>query len=157
MNSNLFKTLILLLALILSSYLTCGQKKSTSNDTICVKYVFWSMPKYSHNCNSKYNKTNNLIGLVKSDFKSLFQNDTEEYKYLKKAERQLIIGNFAFAVPAGAMLGLALAGNFNKDTKTALIIGGSTLCLFDITIGISSFKNLKRAVQLRNSRIQNID
>ena len=154
MISKFLKTLTLILILFISSHITYGQENSISNDSICVKYVFWSSPKYSINCNSVYIRTNNnLTTFLKPDFKRLFLSDSEEYKYLKKAERKLIIGNFAFALPAGVMLGLALTGEFDGQTNTALIIGGSTLCILDISIGISSFKDLSKAVRLRNNRI----
>jgi hypothetical protein len=155
MISKILKTPILILILLISNQITYGQEKSISNDSLCVKYIFWSSPKYSVNCNSVYNRTNNnLTTFLKPDFKGLFLTDSEEYKYLKKAERKLVIGNFAFALPAGVMLGLALTGEFDRKTNTALVIGGSTLCILDISIGISSFKDLSKAVRLRNNRIK---
>ena len=149
------KTVILIMMLFFSNQIVHGQESAVLNDSICVKYIFWSSPKYSINCNSTYNRTNNnLTTFLKPEFKNLFLSDSEEYKYLKKAERKLVIGNFAFALPAGIMLGLALTGEFDRNTNTALVIGGSTLCILDISIGISSFKDLRKAVGLRNNRIK---
>lgn len=53
-------------------------------DSLEVKYIFWSPPKYSLN-NSEYKFAGSLfsIGNYKTEFTNTFDQDSEEYNYLR--------------------------------------------------------------------------
>ena len=133
-----------------------AQEYNSFRDTINLKYIFWSSPKYSIKSDLKFKNTNNnLTGSLKPDFKVLFKADADEYSYLKKSGNKFTIGNFAFAVPGAICLCLATTSGLDKKTRNSLIVGGSAFLIFDISIGISGYKDLKTAVNKRNKRILN--
>jgi hypothetical protein len=132
-----------------------AQETRFAKDTISIKYIFWSSPKYSLNNGSGFKNTNNnLTGRLKPDFKFLFDMSTEEYKFLKRSESKFTIGNFAFAVPGAICLCMATSSGLNRNTRNSLIIGGSALLVLDISIGINGFKDIKKATIRRNKRIR---
>lgn len=134
-----------------------GQESSPSRDTINLKYIFWSSPKYStYNAPKFKNTNNNITGSLKPDFKVLFNRDADEYIYLKKSRNKFTIGNFAFAVPGVICLCLATTSGIDKKTRNNLVVGGSAFLILDISIGINGFKDLKKAVNKRNKRILDI-
>ena len=128
------------------------------SDTLSVHYVFWSPAKYSLNNGEKEKVGSDLaFGFYRPDFKEIFQEGKESSKFMKKSERKKILGNFAFAAPAGVMLGLGLVdifgnGEFLSPTGKGICWGGGiALCIADISIGVSGFKDLKIASQKRNA------
>jgi hypothetical protein len=132
-----------------------AQETRLAKDTISIKYIFWSSPKYSLNSGMGFKNTNNnLTCRLKPNFKVLFDMNSEEYKYLKRSERKLTIGNFAFAVPGAVCLCIATSSGLNRNTRNSLIIGGSALLVLDISIGINGFKDIKKAAIKRNKRIR---
>ena len=140
--------------LMLIQYLS-AQDTSLNRDTIQLKYIFWSSPRYSLDKGQVFKNTNNnFTGTLKPDFKALFNRDSGEYHYLRKSGNNFTIGNFAFAVPGAICLCLATTSK-DKSTRNSLIIGGSTFLIIDISLGINGFKDLKKAVRIRNKRIIN--
>jgi len=128
------------------------------SDSLSVHYIFWSPAKYSLNNGEKEKVGSDFaFGFYRPDFKKMFQDGKESYKHMKKSERKKIIGNFAFAAPAGVMLGLGLVdifpnGNFLSPTGKGICWGGGiALCIADISIGVSGFKDLRIAVQKWNA------
>lgn len=144
---------LLALNFLISSSLF-SQDIRTIDDTIRVKYIFWSSPKYSLNNSLVYKNSNNLLtGAYKKDFKNLFDIKADEYLYIKKSETKYLVGNLGCGGAGGLCIGYALASN-NKNTKNTFIIAGSTLLIFDIVFGINAYRDLKSAVRTRNSRIK---
>jgi hypothetical protein len=127
-------------------------------DTLSIHYVFWSPAKYSLNSGEKEKVGFDFaFGFYRPDFKKIFEEGKESYKFMKKSERKKVLGNFAFAVPAGVMLGLGLVdilsnGNFLSPSGKGIVWGGGiALCVADISIGISCFKDLRIASQKWNA------
>ena len=86
----------------------------------------------------------------KSEFRSRFDEQAEEYTLVKRARKKFNIGNWLLGVPAGICFGIALA----KDSDTApYFIAGSLLAVGDIVIGISGYHDLSEAADLRNKRL----
>jgi hypothetical protein len=133
-----------------------SQDFRTLDDTIRVKYIFWSSPKYSLNNSLTYKNSNSLLtGAYKKEFKNLFDTKADEYLHIKKSENKYLIGNLGGGAGGGFCIGWALASN-NRDTKNTLLIAGSTLIVLDIVLGINAFEDLKKAVRKRNSRVKKI-
>ncbi len=130
-----------------------AQDTSVNRDTIQVKYVFWSSPRYVIGRDQLFKNTNNnFTGTLKPDFKALFHKDSDEYIILRKSANKITVGNFAFAVPGAICLCFATISK-DKTTRNSLILGGSAFLIVDISLGISGFKDLKNAARIRNKRI----
>ena len=126
-------------------------------DTLSIHYVLWAPTKYSLNNGDKKKVIADFaFGLYRPDFKRIFNEGKESYTLMKKSEYKRFLNNSVFAIPAGVMLGIGLAntsfhGNFLTPAGNRICWGGG-IAMFaaDILIGISSFKDLKLAVQKWN-------
>ena len=149
------KCCTILLFLVCTASRGWTQSGTSLNDTMCLKYMFWSSPRYSIPCGANFTVSHNrLTALSKPEFNQHFSIDFEEYEYLKMANRKFVIGNYLCAIPAGILYGLALFGNYDRDTRNVFFITGTAFVAIDITLGISGFKDMKVAVRLRNNRIR---
>jgi len=115
-----------------------------------VKYIFWSPPKYSID-GIKFEST---MGIFSTNFKTgflhQFDENEEEYRLVKRARTKFNIGSFLLAVPAGICFGIALSKN---SDSTPYLIAGSVLAVGDIFIGVSAYRDLSEAAEMRNTRL----
>ena len=150
------KLFFVLMFSFLFTYSLFSQEYQIPNDTIRLKYVFWSSPKYSFDSSTKYWNSNNLLtGSYKRDFKNMFDINENEYYYIKKSQTKYLIGNLGCGGTGGLCFAFALNSD-NRNTRNSLIIAGSTLLICDIILEMDAFKDLKNAVKRRNSRIKKI-
>jgi hypothetical protein len=157
------KTSIVVAMLFLLCSAACAEYLDTpainTTDTLYVKYQFWSPPKYSIDTKT-WRSANSFfsMGSYKPDFKAYFSKETDAYVLMKRTENKLILGNCIFALPGGACIGAGLAyigpAYHKKNVGYALLTTGVVLALGDFLIGISSFKDLTKAVSLRNTSLE---
>lgn len=149
--------LLLLTALnFLISLSLFSQYFGRTDDTINVKYIFWSSPKYSLNESLVYRNSNSLLsGAYKEEFKNMFNIKSEEYLNIKKSQSKYLIGNLGCGGAGGLCFAFALNSD-TRNTRNSLFTAGSALLICDIVLGINAFKDLKNAVKKRNSRIKKI-
>jgi hypothetical protein len=154
--NNKSKLPTLLIFLFITSFIL-----SQEYDSLVVKSdMFWGA-KYS-----VYGTSYKLVfnpfqgGHYTNNFIELFSVDSKETEYLIKAENKNILLSKYIAPLAGGFLGLAIANHvqtkplWDKNNDLSLFLAGSFFGGIGAFVQTRGFEYLKKAVELRNKRIE---
>jgi hypothetical protein len=133
--------------------LSVSAVEGQAQESVTLRYRFFGGAQYSLDGTSYERATGILVG-VRGEFKDLFRKDAEEYKYVQRAQWNEFLAWTVFLPAAAILFYASIFEDDDKDTKRALFWAGTAVFAGAHFFEVLGYRNLKRAVILRNERLE---